>query len=257
MIVSWSLFTARKERKMSLQTDVKIGLKDVLPVGSRIKIVSCVSESGVYSKPEEDFNCFQPLDQENNKTCEASGCQKEIFAACSKCSSLLCFEHFDKNESCNGHLKSINKFKNVAEVFENNEEEQAKSNRSVKNKNITRKFTSEGRVKGLGYIRRRRRCNEVWCKQMKYQCSEIGDGRRREILNAFRSLKNLKEQRNFLLKSLTVTANHVKTSRRSRTIHYFLYSKNGTKLSVCRSFFLSTLNISERLVRTTLEKAGW
>nr|XP_022908590.1 uncharacterized protein LOC111419935 [Onthophagus taurus] len=78
------------------------------------------------------------------------------------------------------------------------------------------------------------------------------------IYKEFRSLDSLDEQRHFLIRhidqgSKNRTTRKLTNSRRTFTNQYHL-TANGEKKLACREFFMSTLNVTDALIRSCLAK---
>ena len=92
------------------------------------------------------------------------------------------------------------------------------------------------------------------CEQRKLCCKQIGTEQRKRILNRYYDLPSLDEKRKFIHAHVT-SGTPVKKNgeRRDRTLFYSL-TLDGSQLRVCKTFFLSTLGISERQVQTMVKK---
>lgn len=90
-----------------------------------------------------------------NKKCESANCNIESFAACVKCLSLLCFDHFDQDDECSNHNNLQNIFTQSEPPHDYSMEGSLREEprlRTVKeNKD---KFKKEMRNKGKGYTQR-------------------------------------------------------------------------------------------------------
>lgn len=90
------------------------------------------------------------------------------------------------------------------------------------------------------------------------QCStKITQDDRKAIFSDYWNLSDLQRQRGFLLKSIeTVTPKYqykrVHSNRGNN--HAFYFSIKGTKFRVCKMFFKSTLAITDRPIRTVIQK---
>lgn len=86
-------------------------------------------------------------------------------------------------------------------------------------------------------------------------CNSFTEQERKHVFDMFWQLNSLVEQRSFIKRCVNVmpvkrkrTSAH---SRRKLTNQYFLVKDNEQK-QVCLQFFLSTLNISQKMVRTSI-----
>lgn len=92
----------------------------------------------------------------------------------------------------------------------------------------------------------------------RYKCSNLIDPETRQIICLdFWKLGNIQQQRNYIMARVNVhesVRTRVEQSRRLFTQEYYLIYLNQ-KYRVCKKFFLCTLNISEKMLRTTVSKA--
>ncbi|KAH9645454.1 hypothetical protein HF086_009792 [Spodoptera exigua] len=82
---------------------------------------------------------------------------------------------------------------------------------------------------------------------------------RKKIYESFRTLRTLEAQRQFVIQ-------HVKKEKKKRSTtngpsrkdftHHYSFTIGHEKVSVCRDFFLDTLNIKERIIRGALKKVS-
>ncbi|KAG5872827.1 hypothetical protein JTB14_023907 [Gonioctena quinquepunctata] len=91
-------------------------------------------------------------------------------------------------------------------------------------------------------------------------CSLFTDENRGKLFEAYNEIGNLTNQREFIVRHTKVDTTKQKTSnkdqsRRQNTIFYYL-TRNNEKVLVCKKFFLGTLGISERTMRTALKKVN-
>lgn len=94
-------------------------------------------------------------------------------------------------------------------------------------------------------------CNLRTCA---YNCKNFTEEDRREIFSKFWEIGDLRLQREFVIRSVSV--NDVVRSRKENSkrkcTNVYTLKKGDTELQVCKIFFLSTLNVSEKMVRTSL-----
>lgn len=86
---------------------------------------------------------------------------------------------------------------------------------------------------------------------------KINDDKKSAIFKAFWDLGNLEKQRGFIIKHVqraTVKRTRTNNSRRGFSQTYVL-GLNNQNVTVCKTFFLKTLDISEKMVRTALNKS--
>lgn len=101
-------------------------------------------------------------------------------------------------------------------------------------------------------------CNLETCKNFGKECYKLCEEARERINRDYYELGNLHKQREFIVRHIESDETKQKTtnkpeSRRKKSNKYFL-TYNNERLTVCKRFFLTTLSISERTVRTALEK---
>lgn len=89
------------------------------------------------------------------------------------------------------------------------------------------------------------------------KCSvKISHDARQDLFKSFWSMSSLQRQRDYLgsmVKTVSIGRKRVKTSKRNVTNHYS-FTFNGINHRVCKGFFLSTLDISFTMIKTSLEK---
>lgn len=90
------------------------------------------------------------------------------------------------------------------------------------------------------------------------KCSmKISVEHRKELFQSFWAMSSLQRQRDYLLtvvKSVAVGRKRAKTSTKRNVTMQYSFTCNGTSHRVCKRFFLTTLDISCQMVKTTLEK---
>ncbi|KAG5875583.1 hypothetical protein JTB14_004741 [Gonioctena quinquepunctata] len=104
------------------------------------------------------------------------------------------------------------------------------------------------------------RCNGGICKRQGRICSLFTNANRGKLFEAYNEIGKLTNEREFIVRHTKVDTTKQKTSnkdqsRRQNTIFYYLTRNNG-KVLVCKKFFLGTLGISERTMRTALKKVN-
>lgn len=214
-----------------------------------------------------------------NLPCEFKNCKEEIFAACGQCLCVLCWEHFQNSDSCEFHKvdalsgKSLDKsvktpiIRNPEDCVVDGAEKEAPI---MKRKRINfSKINKTLKRTGKGYIKPksmnlvppktlRPACTGDTCKNFGRLCRNFTEDQRNDILSAFYELGDLTRQREFVVRHIRVEKTKQKTtttenSRRKNSNYYFL-PLEGKNVPVCRSFFLATLSISQKVVRTALTK---
>lgn len=243
-----------------------------------------ISLSAMTSKSPDDIgnNNFHGTDGAEGpvykQCCEFKNCKGETFAACFRCEILLCWNHFDDNENCNSHgnysLPETNSggnknltSKEISLAVKYAVDGEQREVPLIKEKKANKKNIAQAlRVKGQAYISPKNkttipakvvkpRCRGK-CKGK--ECATIEDNQRDKIFNAFYSSNNLHQQREFIVRHIAQEdIQRKKTgsdiSRRTKTLKYKLPTANGP-VNVCKTMFLNTLGISEKMVRTALSK---
>lgn len=239
---------------------------------------------------ESLFGDISDLDDPTYKTnCEVKGCNDEVFSSCHICLILLCWEHFQMvSDSCDSHTnakvgntKTKSKEKNTCdtikisptrpESFLVEGEEKEEGICEIQKKGNKQKLAKKMRDLGKDYVRPKtgvavparqikRRCNIEICQKSSRDCHLFSDEDRTKIFDSFYQIGNLTRQRDFIVRHVISKETTYKTSkkehsRRQRTNQYFLSLKNSRHL-VCKTFFVNTLSISERFMRTALEKVN-
>ncbi|KAK6188621.1 hypothetical protein SNE40_004762 [Patella caerulea] len=226
------------------------------------------------SDSEHSSAVFEP------NCCRRLNCKREIFASCPQCLTMMCHDHFI--EEC-----TLCKTQSVSTTVE----EGKITNKEPENyiidgeprvhveiieapspKKSRRALVKEGRNKGLPYASEKSgnfvparnqlgdRCNSASCERRGLSCKSLTENRRSVILKAYYDMPSLAEKRRWLTTHVVVTAPFRTTvhqdvrSRKSRTLHYYLPGETGELVQICRMMFLATTGISERQIRTALQK---
>ncbi|CAG9769959.1 unnamed protein product [Ceutorhynchus assimilis] len=240
------------------------------------------SENGIQREPEQYKSTNRDHDPTYRASCAFRNCRDEIWAACERCSELLCWEHFINNETCTKHVDSVSSEneENIPPILlskgmKTNLEirrryavdgEQREVSFDKVRKGNKRKIAHDKRIAGEAYVSStsgkavlakgmKPRCTSEKCKST--VCS-ISDFQRQKIFNAFYVTKSLQQQREFIIRHVQIKAIKRKrtdkeVSRRSKTFEYHLPKSDGMSV-VCKTMFLNTLGISEKTMRTALSK---
>lgn len=141
------------------------------------------------------------------------------------------------------------------------------TNRKKRSKGSFKKLNHQHRLHGAGYIQYNTsnlgppKSNGIRClgncHKIGKKCDMVSDTDRREIFKGYYALLDVRDQRQFICrhvlsepkKEFRVGAE----SQRGDTNNYF-FTVRGKRLQVCKTFFLQTLAISTKVVRTALEK---
>ena len=235
------------------------------------------NESKISKEPVYDSDADPPY----KATCEYYQCKREVWSSCHRCLILLCYDHFMDNPHCDYHTKCIVKktIKRITSVNKDLQPEQhqvegsgkeGESSQSKKKKINKQKLSKCLRNVGPEYVLLqgktvasrgiKPRCKEETCKKLGRLCSTIDDSQRCQILNGYYALGDINRQREFIIHHCEVTDTKQKiskseVSRRQKTVLNF-FTKNNVRVSVCKTFFINTLDISDRIVRTALKKTS-
>ena len=236
------------------------------------------------SESEEDpFAGSSDEDPSYTQKCQFKNCKIEIFAACERCEALLCWEHFIHNDNCNNHDED--EFSDDQEAISTNKKKKRKELSSsllheyavdgekrevplekvqrINQKKIAKALRAEGKSYVSSVLKKhipekilKQRCNSQRC--MVKSCNFITEKERHSIFHAFYGTKSLHLQREFIVRHVNIK--RVKRrrtpkgdSRRTRTLEYFLPRDSGS-VPVCKTMFLNTLAISEKVMRTAVNK---
>lgn len=218
--------------------------------------------------------------------CEFTGCIEEIWAACHICAALLCWNHFEENVGCTEH--------NIPSNYDLNNNSNDHNNPSVTTENFKRKYkpedfiveggeteiplkkkesrsthlkeVKERKLAGKGYTISntmnlvppkllKEACHSDYCKKFGKKCHLFTKDQRQEIMTDFYSLKSLDLQRQYICNLTEVSCpKRQKTNSRKGKRKDFFLPYFGEKVPVCKVMFLNTLSISEKVMRTSIEK---
>ena len=224
------------------------------------------------------------------QTCSDFSCQEKTFAACSFCDCLLCFENFLRSSnSCESHnaffaetCLSSTDFNNATTVLLKPEDfivegepqtemhfEHDKSktlSKQARNKTIKQKINSGDAYhteKTYSFKEARKtkykpKCNSSYCKARGLACKHFTEEQRTSIRNAYFSVGSLQAQREWVARHI-VSEPLKDSTRKKRNTQFYLPKGEDTVPSacrVCKVMFLSTVGISDRQVRTVINKLG-
>ncbi|KAJ0174387.1 hypothetical protein K1T71_010533 [Dendrolimus kikuchii] len=127
------------------------------------------------------------------------------------------------------------------------------------NKNIrkTKKNSGETYISSQGKNVPSKMCSTENCKCQRACHTKIDNTIRQNIHLSFWGLGSIERQRDFIVSnvfSTEATVSRVTNSRRKFTLNYS-FKVNSQAINVCQPFFLRTLDISDKMVRTALKKA--
>lgn len=222
------------------------------------------------------------------QTCEVLHCKAEVFSSCFRCTILMCWKHFQADEpNCDAHCLKIDsdddkitsskrsklvetkkKEKKIPEKFfvegapkEHHEEKIPRVNK----KKLAKTLRNEGKeyysvntkkivpARTLGPV-----CNKSWCRKGGRKCAEFSEEHRQKIFSDFNGLGDIKLQREFIVRFVEqkVKKSTTKSIGESRRVYtnFFHLSLDGRRVRVCRKMFVNTLGISDKIMRTSLQK---
>ena len=153
-------------------------------------------------------------------------------------------------------------------------EEEWIQNKKKQHVNTGQEYTYKSSKTGQQKIRPARRVKESCKASCKRKCNSIiTDDERKKIHEKFWKLGNIRSQAMFLINFVTSSAvkrrkkkvNKVTTAdrnessqkyfKRTQTRNYYLQKDDESRVQVCKTFFLATLDISEKRIRTALSKS--
>nr|CAH7755764.1 unnamed protein product [Callosobruchus chinensis] len=208
------------------------------------------------------------------QTCEVISCQADVFSSCFRCSALLCFYHFENDDiSCLSHNNesyginpsNVDSSIIITYAVEGAEREYSRPRQKPKNHSkLAKALRNEGkeyystRTRKLVPARRLLdRCESAQCEKFGKKCGAFSDKKREEIFQSFYGLRDLQLRREFVVRHcepVEIKQRTTKTvSRRSKSYRYLL-SLDGNRVKVCKKFFINTLSISDKFLRTSLSK---
>lgn len=207
-----------------------------------------------------------------DQCCGSLLCKGNVFAACIRCQTLMCFEHFDKGDECKFHAQFERENPPESFVIEESvgndinpllDTSQNVPVKTPKSKNARNKGKSYFSEKSDKFVGGRKFVEYNKCdlsrNHKKVSCGIFTEEDRREIRYDYYGMGNLALQREWIARHVSHKAHsHVK-SRKKQTMRYTLprhssFSYRGEIVTVCRKMFLNTLGIAERQVRTVLGK---
>ncbi|CAB3248457.1 unnamed protein product [Arctia plantaginis] len=212
------------------------------------------------------------------QSCEVNECVENVFSSCFRCSILLCWNHFDNKITCNDHqqprpisplcdlgsnvlnrlmLEDFTVEGSPREIVIQKKEKISKKELNKRNKNLGKEYTTQITNKIIPDRQLGPVCNVENCKRINRECGVFDANSRKTLFDAFWALGSLQSQREFIARHIEKMNTKQKTagpeSKRKNTIIYYLHN-DGERKKVCRTFFLNTLAVGERTVKTAIEK---
>ncbi|CAG4981851.1 unnamed protein product [Parnassius apollo] len=172
----------------------------------------------------------------------------------------------------NYHIEDNDLSSDSDETVEENEEENIsrESNQNITRKrkmqpelwksNVAKRLRNAGKeyVGKNNEVIRERRLGPGCIEKCKLKCNTKFDYEtRRHIFDAYYELPDLQSKRTFVafnMSSIVPSYQYKKETRRNNNAFYFK-DKDGVKIQICKSFFMSTLDVSDRFIRTVTEKS--
>lgn len=96
------------------------------------------------------------------------------------------------------------------------------------------------------------------CSTCYFNCSKkIGDDTRSTLCSSFWELKDIKKQREYLVSRIKRSEPRISkvASSRRKFSNTYTFICQGQTHKVCKKFFLATLDISEKMIRTAFKKS--
>jgi hypothetical protein len=242
---------------------------------TRLKIKSLLSsiDDGAiemtYSDSSEEYR------PERNK-CGIPGCREDIFMGCEKknCMSYVCYDHI--NSTCEEHRSLLDdtdctessSVSCSADILPPKNVKRDRKRRGTLYRNYNadpdnwlRSKRKRARLCGDEYVStakrvvRRKSVQPCTCghgRQQIFKCAEFTDADRTALMSDFYGCGDFSRQRDYILNS--VTSKLSATAKRKSRHMVYSFQHGGEKRQVCKKFFLTTLDISEKLVTYTLHR---
>ncbi|CAH1102530.1 unnamed protein product [Psylliodes chrysocephalus] len=146
---------------------------------------------------------------------------------------------------------------------QNEEKQKLKRKRKAKpeswKKNLTKRLRNEGKqyINKNNKLVRERRLGPPCTEKCKLKCkTKLTNEERQDIFNEYYNLPDLQSKRKFVAfhMSAIIPAYQYKRGKRRNNNAFYFTNKEGARIRVCKSFFLSTLDLSDRFTRTVTEK---
>ncbi|XP_031333906.1 uncharacterized protein LOC116163915 [Photinus pyralis] len=126
-----------------------------------------------------------------------------------------------------------------------------------KNRNKGAPYTN---YKGVTKDARQVKCNpcKVRKDRCRNKCNEFSEVERQEIFDNFWMIGDHDKQLSFIngcvgIKSVKRKRTKKENSRRNSTFEHFLTKRDGIQYKVCQHFFINTLDITQRVIRTAVK----
>lgn len=241
---------------------------------------------------------------DNSGICQVTNCNKEVWCACHRCLFLICWDHFEDNNSCIEHnfnreypqiensnhedrienissVVQIDRHPSLPDTEQNNlntepedfivegtprEQERNshtrinKQNEAKSLRNCGKQYISSATKKTVPARKLKDGCNRNTCNKFRKKCIQFSNADRLKLFEMFNNLGDLHSQREFIVRHISIMNTKQKTtqrehSRRQKTIQYYV-TLEGSRLLVCKRFFLETFGITDKMVRNAILKTS-
>lgn len=205
------------------------------------------------------------IEEYKEQFCEYVNCKGEVWAACHKCNALLCWTHFDMDVlDCVHHKSFSDATKHTQFEIEGSPREFERKKKI--SSHFMKVIAKKRKLSGKDYIvpstmnlvppkSLKPVCQSNYCKKFGKQCHIFTEEERDKIMNAFYETENLQQQREYINRYVTKSnPKHQKQDSRKKNRLDYCLPFFGEKVPVCKVFFLNTLVISEKFMRTAVGK---
>lgn len=270
-----SIFTAQNDITKGLNPSLD---NDQIYLGEPETRNECFDTAILQHMQVDQRSPMTASENDQKQTCEVVGCQKEVFSSCFRCLILQCWDHFVNDDvSCELHVRHDTQSPNITTTITNevpedyemegdpreleityrkkiNHKKQNKRQKDQGKEYTTQVKKTKMSAKKLGPL-----CNLSYCQHLKRDCYKFDEESRQIIFEEYWSQGDIQRQREFVARHVEKTETLRKTagvnSRRKLTFKYYL-TLNGVRVNVCRFLFLNTLSITERVLRTAVQKVA-
>lgn len=153
-----------------------------------------------------------------------------------------------------------NKEENISRELNQNITRKRKAQPKLWKTNVAKRLRNAGKeyVGKNNKVIRERRLGPGCTEKCKLKCNTKFDNEtRRHIFEEYYKLPDLQSKRTFValnMSSIAPKYQYKKGQRRNNNAFY-MRDKDGEKIRVCKSFFMSTLDVSDRFIRTVVDKS--
>lgn len=207
------------------------------------------------------------------RQCGVANCTEDIFLGCSSCPAFLCYDHMDSScadhtresvvseilsssDSCVADIRGVQHKRKREKVVKLVRHNKGEPDKWKKNKRKMARLRGQEHVNTCGKHVPAKSVVQCAChhgRQKVFRCEEFTEEARTQLHAAYYGSDSYSRQRDFILRFTSVQKNG--HGRRKKRSLIFLLPLNGERKRVCKSFFLKTLSVSEKLVVYTIRKA--